>query len=113
VIYLGTFSKMLFPAIRLGFLVVPRHLAARFSRARIVVDLQPSIFAQPALARFIAQGHLATHVRRTRRVYRHDRTRCSRHSPLTPKRSSPVVPIRPACISLRTSPSRWRSVTTM
>jgi GntR family transcriptional regulator/MocR family aminotransferase len=70
VIYVGTFSKMLFPAIRLGFLVVPKHLAARFSRGRVIVDLQPSIFPQPALARFIGEGHLATHVRRMRRIYR-------------------------------------------
>jgi GntR family transcriptional regulator/MocR family aminotransferase len=70
VIYVGTFSKMLFPAIRLGFLVVPKHLAARFTRGRVIVDLQPSIFPQPALARFIAEGHLATHVRRMRRMYR-------------------------------------------
>jgi GntR family transcriptional regulator/MocR family aminotransferase len=70
VLYVGTFSKMLFPAIRLGFLVVPKHLASRFSRARLIVDLQPGIFAQPALARFIHEGHLATHVRRMRRIYR-------------------------------------------
>ena len=70
VIYVGTFSKMLFPAIRLGFLVVPKHLAVQFACGRIVVDLQPSIFPQPALARFIGEGHLATHVRRMRRIYR-------------------------------------------
>jgi GntR family transcriptional regulator/MocR family aminotransferase len=70
VLYVGTFSKMLFPAIRLGYLVVPKHIAGRFTGARAVVDLQPSILPQPALARFIAEGHLATHVRRMRRIYR-------------------------------------------
>jgi GntR family transcriptional regulator/MocR family aminotransferase len=70
VIYVGTFSKMLFPAIRLGYLVVPKHAVREFARARIVLDLQPSIVAQPALARFISEGHLATHVRRMRPVYR-------------------------------------------
>ena len=69
-IYAGTFSKMLFPAIRLGFLVVPKHIVREFARARAVLDLQPSIVAQPALARFIAEGHLATHVRRMRPIYR-------------------------------------------
>ena len=70
VIYVGTFSKTLFPAIRLGFLIVPKHIAAQFRRCRAVIDLQPAIFPQPALARFIEEGHLATHVRRMRRIYR-------------------------------------------
>ena len=74
VIYVGTFSKTLFPAIRLGFLIVPKHIAAQFRRGRIIVDLQPSIFPQPALARFIEEGHLATHVRRMRRIYRQRQT---------------------------------------
>lgn len=70
VIYVGTFSKMLFPAVRLGYLVLPKRLALRFARGRRILDLQPSIVPQPALARFIGEGHLAVHVRRMRLVYR-------------------------------------------
>ncbi|MGH7729191.1 MAG: PLP-dependent aminotransferase family protein, partial [Vulcanimicrobiaceae bacterium] len=70
VVYVGTFSKTLFPAIRLGYLIVPKHLARGAARARVVFDLMPSIAAQPTLARFIADGGLASHVRRMRRIYR-------------------------------------------
>ncbi len=70
VIYMGTFTKALFPAIRLGYLVVPSDLAHTFARGRSVIDIPPSIVAQPALARFIAEGHLAAHIRRMRRIYR-------------------------------------------
>jgi GntR family transcriptional regulator/MocR family aminotransferase len=70
VIYIGTFSKMLFPAIRLGYMIVPMRLADTFAYARAMIDLQPSIVAQPTLTRFIADGHLAMHVRRMRIAYR-------------------------------------------
>ena len=73
VIYVGTFTKMMFPAIRLGYLIVPEHLVQSFARGRAVLDVQPSILPQPALARFIADGHLATHLRRMRPIYRHRR----------------------------------------
>jgi GntR family transcriptional regulator/MocR family aminotransferase len=70
VIYAGTFSKVLFPSIRLGFMVVPAHALDRFLAARTALDEQPSLLAQPALAEFIAAGHFATHLRRQRRRYK-------------------------------------------
>jgi GntR family transcriptional regulator / MocR family aminotransferase len=68
-IYVGTFSKTMFPAVRTGFIVLPQRFAEAFSKARAGLDIQPSIVSQPALAAFIREGHLATHVRRMRMVY--------------------------------------------
>lgn len=69
VIYLGTFSKVLFPALRLGYLVVPPPLVEAFARARRALDDHPGITVQPAMAAFIAEGHFAQHLRRMRRLY--------------------------------------------
>jgi GntR family transcriptional regulator/MocR family aminotransferase len=70
VLYAGTFSKILFPSIRLGYVVVPMRLIEPFLAARQALDDQPALLAQPALAQFITGGHLATHLRRQRRHYR-------------------------------------------
>ncbi|MDP6871949.1 MAG: PLP-dependent aminotransferase family protein [Alphaproteobacteria bacterium] len=69
VIYVGSFSKVLFPALRLGYLVVPPDLVEPFVRARRVLDDHTAMLAQPVLARFIEDGHFASHVRRMRRLY--------------------------------------------
>ena len=69
VIYVGSFSKVLFPALRLGYLVVPPDLVDPFIRARRVLDDHTAMLAQPVLARFIEDGHFAAHVRRMRRLY--------------------------------------------
>jgi len=69
VFYIGTFSKVLFPAIRLGYLVVPPNLVDDFARARQAIDAYPSAIVQPVLAAFMAEGHFAAHVRRMRTVY--------------------------------------------
>jgi len=69
VIYLGTFSKILFPSLRLGYLVVPPELADPLARARAALDDHPSAVAQPALAAFFEAGHFAAQVRRMRLLY--------------------------------------------
>lgn len=68
-IYLGTFSKVLFPSLRLGYLVVPSDLVDAFVAARALADRHPPSIEQAALADFIAEGHFARHIRRTRALY--------------------------------------------
>ena len=69
VIYAGTFSKVLFPALRLGYLVVPPELVDAFVAARALADRHSPSVTQAALADFIDGGHFARHVRRTRALY--------------------------------------------
>ena len=69
VIYIGTFSKVLFPALRVGYLVVPPSLWQRFIDAREAFDLFSPTLYQLALAEFLREGHLARHLRRMRGVY--------------------------------------------
>lgn len=69
VVYLGSFSKVLFPSLRLGYLVVPPDLVENFRKARRALDDHPSILAQPALASFIENGMFAAHLRRMRKLY--------------------------------------------
>jgi GntR family transcriptional regulator/MocR family aminotransferase len=69
VIYIGTFSKTLFPALRLGYMVIPSALVERFQAVRQANDLCPSHLYQAALADFISAGHFTRHVRKTRLLY--------------------------------------------
>ncbi len=69
VVYVGTFSKTLFPALRLGYLIAPPALVDPFARARAAIDRHPSTLEQLVLADFIADGHFARHVRRMRGLY--------------------------------------------
>jgi GntR family transcriptional regulator/MocR family aminotransferase len=69
VIYIGTFSKTLFPALRLGYMVVPPDLVDRFTAIRRAVDLFPPYLHQEVLTDFINEGHFARHIRRTRLLY--------------------------------------------
>lgn len=69
VLYVGSFSKVLFPAIRLGYLVVPPNLVDAFVAARHFVDVHPPVLQQAALADFIAEGHFGRHLRRMRMLY--------------------------------------------
>ncbi len=71
VIYMGSLSKLLFPSLRLGYLVTPPQLTAAFRQARAVIDDQPAMSTQPALAAFFQSGLLAAHVRRMRKRYAH------------------------------------------
>lgn len=69
VIYLGTFSKLLFPSLRLGYAVLPDDLVAPFAAARYLTDRQSSGPVQTILADFILGGHFARHLRRMRALY--------------------------------------------
>ncbi len=71
VIYLGTFSKVLFPGLRLGYLVVPKNVVEAFLAAKTIADRQSAILEQAVLARFIEEGHFARHLRRMRVLYQH------------------------------------------
>jgi GntR family transcriptional regulator/MocR family aminotransferase len=69
VIYLGTFSKTLFPALRMGYLIVPPGLSGAFATARAAADRHSPTLEQAVLADFLAEGHFARHVRRMRTLY--------------------------------------------
>ena len=69
VIFLGSFSKVLFPALRLGYVVLPEKLLDPLLALRFGVDLHPSGLTQAILADFISGGHLARHIRRMRGLY--------------------------------------------
>jgi GntR family transcriptional regulator / MocR family aminotransferase len=73
VIYIGTFSKVLFPSLRLGYLVIPTELVERFQSVRTAMDIGPAIFFQEVLADFICEGHFSRHIRRMRLLYRERR----------------------------------------
>jgi len=70
VLYVGTFSKTMFPGMRLGYVVVPPPLVEVFSAARASLPAPVSGLEQAALAAFMDQGHFARHLRRMRGVYR-------------------------------------------
>lgn len=74
VIYLGTFSKTLYPALRLAYLVLPPDLVDAFSRALSELYREGQTPQQAVLAQFLAEGHYTSHIRRMRHIYaaRHD-----------------------------------------
>lgn len=69
VIYIGTFSKVMFPSLRLGYIVIPPDLVERFAAMRQCIDLCPSHANQAVMTEFIREGHFARHIRRMRPVY--------------------------------------------
>jgi GntR family transcriptional regulator/MocR family aminotransferase len=75
VLYVGTFSKIMLPALRLGFIVAPPSLMPALRAARSLADTYGTLATQTALAAFMADGSLARHVRRVLRTYRERRDR--------------------------------------
>jgi GntR family transcriptional regulator / MocR family aminotransferase len=69
VIYVGTFSKTIFPSLRIGCAVVPPDLVGIFTAARALNDTHSSLIDQAILTEFIADGHFVRHVRRMRTLY--------------------------------------------
>lgn len=69
VIYAGSFSKVLFPGIRLGYVVIPSSLMDAFGAMRHFLNYSSHYLEQAVLADFIAEGHFERHIRRTRAVY--------------------------------------------
>lgn len=69
VVYSNSFSKMLFPSLRLGFIVVPERLVDAVTAARSVLQRFPSMLEQAVLAEFISAGHMEQHMRRMRELY--------------------------------------------
>ncbi len=69
VIYVGTFSKVLFPAIRVGYVILPRELQRDWCELRTHTDVQNSPFEQAALAEFLRTRKFDRHIRNMRRLY--------------------------------------------
>jgi GntR family transcriptional regulator / MocR family aminotransferase len=69
VIYIGTFSKTLFPSLRIGYAVIPKDLVSRFTAVRYSMDIGPPYLYQAVLTDFINEGHFARHIRRMRLLY--------------------------------------------
>jgi len=86
VLYVGSFSKILLPTLRVGFLVAPPSLRPALHVAKFVADWHTSLPTQAALAEFVDQGALGRHLRRVRGQYRlrHDRIAAALAGPLAP-----------------------------
>ena len=69
VIYAGTMSKILYPSLRLGYLVVPEKLIDSMAKIRSVMDQHSPAIDQATLARFITEGFFLSHVKRMRKLY--------------------------------------------
>jgi GntR family transcriptional regulator/MocR family aminotransferase len=69
VVYIGTFSKVMFPGLRIGYLIAPPSLVPTIIRAKWLQDRNTSVLEQKALFDFMHEGHLERHIRRMRRLY--------------------------------------------
>jgi GntR family transcriptional regulator/MocR family aminotransferase len=69
VVYIGTFSKVLLPSLRIGYLVIPRDLVGLFEAIRFATDIFPPYLYQEVLADFMELGHLGRYIRKMKRIY--------------------------------------------
>jgi GntR family transcriptional regulator / MocR family aminotransferase len=69
VLFIGTFSKVLFPSLRLAYLVVPAGEVERFARAHALLDGNASLLDQATVTAFMEEGHFTRHISRMRRLY--------------------------------------------
>jgi GntR family transcriptional regulator / MocR family aminotransferase len=74
VIYIGTFSKVLFASLRIGYIVIPPDLVDRFVAVRFAMDIFPPYLYQEVLTDFMRMGHFGRHIRRMRQLYSERRT---------------------------------------
>lgn len=98
VIYIGTFSKTVAPGLRVGYLVLPPSLLEAVTRARLASDLHTPVPEQAVLAEFLAGGHFARHIRRTRDLYRQ---RQENLLELAPEMTGGLLDVRPAPAGMR------------
>jgi GntR family transcriptional regulator / MocR family aminotransferase len=75
VIYVGTLSKVLSPALRLGYIALPPPLIERCRQLKRLTDLHSAVLEQLALAHFIEEGHLERHILKMKKIYRKRRER--------------------------------------
>ena len=69
VLYLGTFSKVMFPVLRMGYIIAPKELTKALAGARALIDRHSPTIDQLILAEYIRKGHFEAHIRRTRVLY--------------------------------------------
>jgi GntR family transcriptional regulator / MocR family aminotransferase len=69
VLFAGSFSKVMFPSLRLGYLVIPSHLVDHFKAIKSLTNRHAPLLEQMVLNDFISEGHFARHIRRMREVY--------------------------------------------
>ncbi len=86
VIYLNTFTRTLAPSIRIGYMVLPEHLAEKFRSRLGFYSCTVPVFEQYTLAKFMAEGHFERHINRIKRIYKERRDtliNCIKSSPLS------------------------------
>lgn len=69
VIFAGSFNKVMFPSLRMGYMVLPPHLVSAFESAKALVTRHHSVIDQAIMCDFIELGHFERHLRRTRKIY--------------------------------------------